>query len=313
MLQVTIDVIIPVYNGLPYVIKTLQSVIDQTLRPTQVIIVNDGSTDGTLEELKKIQKDFTTFPIIILNKENAGHSSATNMGIRASTSEYIALVDADDLWHPTKLEKQMSVFMKSTDPKLGVVYTDYANIDGSDAPLLSCPRVELDPTARGQIFDILLLRGNLINGSNSAVLMKRQVFSDHGFFDENLRCGEDWEMWIRISQTYYFDFFPEVLTYIRRHSTNLSNQRMLHCRSDLYILHKWRQFIFKFGGKKFIAEYLSKTTFTNQKNLLLNSEFDFLLTMIKEISNFPFPRLIITWSFFRKIRKKLFKICKLPA
>ena len=265
----TLDVIIPVYNGTPFVQRTLLGVINQTLSPTRIIIVNDGSTDSTLEELEKIKSQNHTANITIINKKNGGHSSATNEGIRASSSDYIALVDADDLWHPTKLEKQMSVFQNSTDPKLGIVYTDYLNIDLNDRPLPLFPTVKLDTTVKGRVFETLLKHGNLIIGSNSAVMMKRQVFLDHGFFDENLRCGEDWEMWIRLAQTYHFDFYPEILTYIRRHEGNLSNQKMLHCKSDLYIIHKWKEAVLKINGKTFIADYLSRITFSNQKNLFL--------------------------------------------
>lgn len=310
MTEKTLDVIIPVYNGIPFIQRTLLGVINQTLCPTQIIVVNDGSTDNTVAELEKIKAAHPKVNIQIISKPNGGHSSATNVGIRASTSDYIALVDADDLWHPTKLEKQMSVFQNSKDEKLGVVYADYVNIDPDDNPLPLYPTVKLDPTVKGRVFEVLLQRGNLILGSNSAVLMKRQVFLDHGFFDENLRCGEDWEMWLRIAQTYHYDFYPEVLTFIRRHPGALSNQKMLHCQSDLYIMHKWKDEFLKFGGIRFIADYLSRITFTNQKNLLLNSEYDFLLNYIKEIADFPMPRLIIIWAFFRKIRKKIFKVIK---
>lgn len=306
----TLDVIIPVYNGTPFVQRTLLGVINQTLRPTQIIVVNDGSTDNTVEELEKIKAEHPHANIRIINKKNGGHSSATNEGIRASTSDYIALVDADDLWAPTKLEKQMSVFQNSDDPKLGVVYADYVNIDPDDKPLPLFPTVKLDPNVKGRVFETLLKRGNLILGSNSAVLMKRQVFLDHGFFDENLRCGEDWEMWIRIAQTYNYDFHPEVLTYIRRHPNALSNQKMLHCQSDLYIMHKWKNEFLKFGGVKFIAEYISRITFSNQMNLFFNPEYKFLLTKISEIANFPMPRLIIVWGFFRKFKNKFFMILK---
>ncbi len=304
----TLDVIIPVYNGHPFVQRTLLGVISQTLKPTKIIIVNDGSTDSTLEELEKIQKQHPESNIEIITKKNGGHSSATNVGIRASTSEFIALVDADDLWHPTKLEKQMTIFQNSRDPNLGVVYTDYLNIDPNDLPLPLYPTVKLDTSVKGRVFETLLQKGNLIIGSNSAVMMKRQVFLDHGFFDENLRCGEDWEMWIRLAQTYHYDFYPEVLTYIRRHEGNLSNQKMLHCKSDLYILHKWKDAVTEINGKFFITEYLSRITLGNQKNLLLNPEYKFLLNTISEMAQFPFPRIIIVWAFFRKIKKKIIRI-----
>lgn len=313
MTQKTIDVIIPVFNGVPYVQRTLMAVINQTLKPSQIIIVNDGSTDSTLSELEKIKAAHPQATINIISKPNGGHSSATNVGIRASSADFIALVDADDLWHATKLEKQMSVFNNSKDTKLGVVYADYINIDPNDQPLPLYQTVKLDTTVKGDVFEILLKKGDLILGSNSAVIMKRQVFLDHGFFDEHLRCGEDWDMWIRIAQTYHFDYYPEILTYIRRHPNALSNQKMLHCQSDLYVMHKWKNELLKFGGIKFILKYLARITLTNQKTLFFNSEYKFLLNYIQEISHFPLPRLLIFLAFFQKIINKLLKIFKLKS
>ena len=249
------------------------------------------------------------FNIKIINKKNGGHSSATNEGIRACTSEYIALVDADDLWHPSKLEKQMAIFKNSTDPLLGVVHTDYICIDQSDAPIDS-PTIKPDPKNRGRVFENLIRQGNFITGSNSAVMMKKQVFQDHGFFDENLRCGEDFEMWLRIAQTYHYDFVPEVLTYIRRHPSALSNQKMLHCRSDLYIINKWKKEYIEVGGLTLIADYLSRTTFTNLYNITFTKEFRFILDQLQDTINFKMPRLFILWACGRKFRKKIVKIFK---
>jgi glycosyltransferase involved in cell wall biosynthesis len=305
--EVTIDVIIPVYNGLPYVLKTLSGVANQTLRPTQVIIVNDGSTDNTLSALEDFKKENPLIAIKIINKKNGGHSSATNEGIRASTSDYIALVDADDLWHPAKLEKQISVFQNSKDPLLGVVYTGYINIDPNDIPL-DYPTVKT--WAKGRILEELITRGNLVTGSNSAVMMKKEVFADHGFFDEDLKCSEDWEMWIRIARTYHYDFVPEVLTYIRRHEGNLSNLKMLHCKSEIYVMNKWKNEFLKVGGHTLVADYFSRTTFSNLFNIMFNREYDFLLRQLQNIVGFSTPRLVLVWAMCRKIRKKIFKILK---
>ncbi len=304
MSQKTIDVIIPVYNGIPYVQRTLMAVINQTLKPTQIIIVNDGSTDNTLFELEKIKSQHPEANINIISKPNGGHSSATNVGIRASTAEFIALVDADDLWHATKLEKQMKVFEASSDPKLGVVYNNYLFINANDVELPDFPCSKLDPDFKGDVFKHLVVKGNYITGSNSAVLVKRSVFLDHGFFDENLRCGEDWDMWLRIAQTYTYDYSPEVLTYIRTHGNNLSNQNMLHCRSDIYIIHKWRKQFIQIGGIPLIVEYISRTTVKNLKTLATNKEFAYLLNQIQEITNFKMPRLILFWALLRKIKKR---------
>jgi glycosyltransferase involved in cell wall biosynthesis len=303
-----IDVIIPVYNGLPYVLTTLRSVMNQTLKPDRILIVNDGSTDKTLEALEEVQKNNPESKIIIINKKNGGHSSATNEGIRQSTSDFIALVDADDTWEPSKLEKQRRVFETSDIANLGIVYTNFDSIDQYDN-IINFPTFNLDINARGMLFNELLKRGNLIAGSNSAVLVKRECFQKVGFFDEHLRCGEDWDMWIKIAQYYNYDYVNETLVHIRRHPHNLSNIPMIHLKSNLYILQKWVKELHQLGGFTLIADHLSVATLPNLKELFLKKEHAVLRGYVKKLSNnFPLPRLIIIWSVIRKFRKKIFKI-----
>ncbi|MFZ4712640.1 MAG: glycosyltransferase [Bacteriovoracaceae bacterium] len=304
----TLDVIIPVYNGLPYVITTLRSVINQTQKPDRIIIVNDGSTDKTVEELEKIQKAVPSANIEIITKSNGGHSSATNIGIQNSKADFIALVDADDVWLPNKLEKQMLVFLNSEIPNLGVVYTDYKCIDQNDQ-IINVPGFQLDRNARGEIFGKLLSDGNLIAGSNSAVLIKRECLEKSGAFDEHLRCGEDWDVWIRIAQYYTYDFVPEVLVYIRKHPHNLSNVPMIHLKSNLYILQKWVDELHELGGYTLIANHLSVATISNLTDLFFKKEHQPLRKYVLKLSkDFPYPRLIIIWGLLRKFRKKLTKI-----
>jgi glycosyltransferase involved in cell wall biosynthesis len=304
----TIDVIIPVYNGLPYVLITLRSVINQTLKPDRILVVNDGSNDKTVEEIEKIQKAEPEANILIINKKNGGHSSATNEGIRHSSADFIGLVDADDVWLPTKLEKQMRIFETSDISNLGVVYTDYASIDQNNR-IINIPGFQLDKTARGSIFKRLLIDGNLIAGSNSAVLVKKECFQKTGFFDEFLRCGEDWDMWIRISQNYSYDYVPEVLVHIRRHPQNLSNVPMIHLKSNLYILQKWVEKLHELGGYTLIADHLSVSTMPNLKELFFKAEHENLRVFVKKLSKgLPFPRIMIIWGITRKLRKKIFKL-----
>lgn len=304
-----IDVIIPVYNGLPHVITTLKSVINQTRRADQIIVVNDGSTDGTLAELHKIKSLYPEQNITILDKANGGHSSATNVGIRHSNADYIALVDADDVWVNNKLELQEKVFENSKDENLGIVFCDYGNIDQYDRVMTDFPCFTMDKSVRGNVFRELIVRGNLIAGSNSAVMIKRECFLNVGpLFDENLRCGEDWEMWIRLAKLYSFDHVPELLVYIRRHPNNLSNENMLHMKSNLYILNKWIKEIHEFGGHTLVADYLALSTMGNLKQLLIKNEYKELRVWVRNLAlNFPFPRMIIIWGIFRKIRKKISK------
>ncbi len=302
----TIDVIIPVYNGLPYVQRTLDSVIKQSYRPNKIIVVNDGSTDKTAEEIEKIIKQNPQVDIELLNKKNGGHSSATNYGIKHSKAEYIALVDADDLWHPNKLEKQISVFNRSTDPKLGVVYCDFASIDTEDQ-FFDFPTFKLDTNAKGNIYHALLKRGNLVAGSNSAVLVKREVFNQFPHFDEKLRCGEDWEMWICMAQKYHFDFYPEKLTFIRRHPNALSNENMLHTHSNIYILHKWKKQVREVVGLNGMINHLSNAPVGNLKKLLLDEKYQYLIKELEDIFPMSSGKLLVGIALAYKAIRKVFR------
>ena len=118
-----ISVVIPVYNGKKYLLAAVNSVIKQTLQPIELIIVDDGSTDGFEHEIKDVKTDF---PLRILKKENGGQSSARNHGIKEAKGDFIALLDQDDIWCSQHLEKLAEPFHNN--PDLGWVYS---NVDNS--------------------------------------------------------------------------------------------------------------------------------------------------------------------------------------
>jgi len=149
-----IDVVIPVYNGEPYINEAIDSVLQQTFKPRRIIVVDDGSTDGTPKLLESYQ---TLYPTVkYVRKSNAGLSSARNVGILSSDSRYVAFLDADDVWHPTKLEKQLHVFRNKSFGNLGFIYCDYSNIDSLGAPLVNFPCFEMDFSVKGNVFQKLL-------------------------------------------------------------------------------------------------------------------------------------------------------------
>ena len=119
-----VDVIIPLYNNARFVGEALRSVLAQTLPPQSVIVVDDGSTDDGAQVVQRFIAD-TNAPtrISYVHQPNAGPNAARNMGVARSTATFLAFLDADDLWHPTKLEKQMAVFGDAP-VTLGLVYCD---------------------------------------------------------------------------------------------------------------------------------------------------------------------------------------------
>jgi glycosyltransferase involved in cell wall biosynthesis len=147
--------------------------------------------------------------ITYIKKKNGGVSGARNAGIAAATSGYIAFLDADDIWMPEKLEKQLRVMM--SDANVGLVYGHHYIID-EDGVIQG----NLRHTIKGAVFD-KLVSGNFISGSASMVLLRRDILDKSGYFREDFVNGEDWDLWLRISKLCLIDYVPEILASIRTH------------------------------------------------------------------------------------------------
>jgi glycosyltransferase involved in cell wall biosynthesis len=234
----TVDVVIPAYNADAYISQTLESVAKQTYPINSIIVVNDGSTDETQIRVLEFATAHPSLKTTLLNQANLGLSTARNTGIKNSYADYIALLDADDLWAPEKLLKQMQVFTHSAWPKLGVVYCAYQVVNEQGLVLASNSRDVICPSLRGNIYKELLL-GNFISGSGSSVLIKRSVFSDVGLFDQDLRACEDWDMWMRIAKQFQFDFINDTLVSIRVHQNNMQKDSMRMLSAELMVLNKF--------------------------------------------------------------------------
>lgn len=233
-----IEVVIPVYNGERFIVNALSSVIHQTLTPNRVIVVDDGSTDATYSLVSEYAKT-SPVEIKLVRKENGGLSSARNAGIKEGTAPFIAFLDADDLWVKEKLEKQVAVFENAILKNIGLVYCNYDVIDVAGVVHYKNYKAPLDiKRMRGMVFQELLER-NKIASSGSGVLIKREVFDSIGLFDETLRWGEDWDMWLRIAEKYEVDFVEEVLVHIRKHTENMTINPALVFEKEILFYHKW--------------------------------------------------------------------------
>ena len=234
----TIDVIIPAYNAGAFIAQTLQSVLLQDAQIHSVIVVNDGSTDDTQAKVLAFQQQNPKLNLILINQANRGLSAARNAGIEHSQADYIALLDADDLWDPTKLSTQIALYQNSNNPQLGLVYCAYRVIDRTGTPLPDKAQTLIAPALRGQVYKPLL-RGNFISGSGSSVLIARAVFDQVGLFDAQLRACEDWDMWLRIAQHYSFDFVDQTLVSIRVHPDNMQKDLGRMVSAELMVLNKF--------------------------------------------------------------------------
>ena len=211
-----VSVIIPAYNCGNLIERTILSVCNQTFKDWELIIVDDGSTDKTKEVVLSFQKKDSRIKYFFQNNSGAP-AKPKNVGILNATGKYIAFLDHDDEWVPKKLEKQIGVFEKTENQNLGLVV--------SGAMIVS----EIDNSKKEYKISnisnhiLALLERNFIFCS-SGVMTKREVFSNVGLFDENFRFGDDWDMWVRISKNFDFDFICEPLYYFYRHPMTMTSK-----------------------------------------------------------------------------------------
>ncbi len=214
-----ISVIIPVFNGEDTISKTIESVIDQTFSDFELIVINDGSTDTTLEVLSTIKDS----RLKVFSYPNAGQGASRNRGLIHASGEYIAFLDADDIWTPDKLEMQLQALEKHSDAAVAYSWTD--SIDESGDFHSKGPR----PQFEGDVFQPLLLTNFLVNGSNP--LIRHQALIEVGGFDELLPPAEDWDMWLKLANHYHFVVVksPQVLY---RQSSNSASSNVLKMESS---------------------------------------------------------------------------------
>jgi len=235
----SVDVIIPAFNAASYLRETVDSVARQTVLPRCVIVVDDGSGDDTWQVLQAMVKDFPVGWLQPVRLErNVGVSAARNAGIERARADYVAFLDSDDIWEPSKLERQMEA-IRAAGPAVGVFYCDYRQIDEA-GHLLNIPRYKLNAAIRGDVRQSLH-DFNSIAGSGSAVVIRRELFERVGLFDTSLGAAEDWDMWVRLAQAAHFDYVDEALVRVRRHGKSLQADPLKMADGELAFLNKQLQ------------------------------------------------------------------------
>lgn len=222
-----VSVITPNYNYANYVCEAIDSVLNQTYENIEIIVVNDGSTDNSLELLKGYGDKITT-----IVQQNAGVSAARNNGVENSSGEYLAFLDADDVWLPEKIEKQLHRFESERD--LGLVHVGVEEIDSIGNVL----QTRLDGMSGQVSHEFLLFERAVVLGGGSGLLLPRRVFDEVGAFDLNLQTSADWDLFYRLSRSYNIGFVPEILLKYRIHSSNMHGNIKRMEREMLYGFEK---------------------------------------------------------------------------
>ncbi|GEM_PF-1952211 len=204
----SVSVVITAYNAEKWIGITIDSILAQTYPVLEVIVVDDGSTDHTAWIVQSYGNN-----VKHVYQENFGQPVARNSGIRMSKGDFIAFVDADDYWHPEKLEKQINL-IRSQGCVWVVCDTEWINANGEKMELPSPPIKE------GDVLEALLMSNFIISATP---LVRRDVFDQVGCFNEDpgARIGEDWDMWLRIAACYPLGVVYENLTYVRVHASSM--------------------------------------------------------------------------------------------
>ncbi len=211
-----VSVFIPAYNHEKYIGETIQSVLDQTFQDFELIIINDGSTDHTGEEILKFQDDRIRY----YSQENRGLTATLNRGIELAQGEYFNFLPSDDVFLPEKLEIQLEAFGESED--IGVVFSYQHVIDGEGREVKDDPIVDwftVSYKTKEEIFPALFERDFL---SVPTALIKTECFKRVGLFDESLKTAQDYDLWMRILKDYDMRLVKKPLLKLRWHGENLT-------------------------------------------------------------------------------------------
>lgn len=217
-----VSVIIPAYNGEKYLAVTIQSALDQTYPHKEIIVVNDGSTDNTAHVIA-----FFGDRVRSIEQQNAGSAAARNHGIQAARGEFIAFLDADDLWLADKLRIQVDYLTKH--PEVGAVYCSWQvwrpNGDGEFAIPTVTPSREpedaIDPEHSGWLYN-RLFHDSIIH--TTALMVRREIIQQAGFFDTTLRRGQDYDYWFRLSRLAPIHKLKAVLSLYRIHAESITHK-----------------------------------------------------------------------------------------
>ncbi|MBX4152344.1 glycosyltransferase family 2 protein [Paenibacillus lautus] len=243
MVDLFISVLMPVYNRQNSVKRSVKSILDQSYTKFELIIIDDASTDQTSEIIKTINDDRIIY--VKLDK-NVGAACARNEGIKKARSNWLAFHDSDDLWEPSKLEKQVQLIDESIPT---IIFTSFIRHKrGNHEYIPSSRMIEKE----GDMHRNLLL-GNFI--AAPTVLLHKECLLTSGCFNENMPRFQDWELWIRLSRQYSIIWIDEPLVqvYYTENSISSNESKLITAYDLLWKLHKS---LFIDAGPKYAARFL---------------------------------------------------------
>ena len=217
-----ISVVITAYNSEAFLRDAIESVLRQTLLPSEIVVIDDGSIDETAQ----IAQEYSEVGVRYIWQENQGEGAARNRGIQETTGEWVAFLDADDIWLDYKLQHQIEYAQSHLETGMVSGYKWWWQVEDNYRYIVRYGQVPAKKLYRE-------LTVNNIVGCPSLMLMKREVLEKAGLFRTDLRYGTDWEMWLRMAKFASIGFVNVPLIIYRWHASNVSTQYKDHRVSDM--------------------------------------------------------------------------------
>jgi glycosyltransferase involved in cell wall biosynthesis len=203
----TVSVVIPTYNYGRFIGEAIESALAQTVAASEIVVVDDGSTDNTESVVRAFGQR-----VQYVRQENAGVCAARNRGVAESVGDYVAFLDADDTWEPSKLEMQIARF--ALDSSIGLVHCGTREFDGSTGETI---RINVCGGEDGLAENLLLWQEPGMPGPGGTIMLSRKAFEAVGGFDTRMKCGEDWDFCYRVAREFRVGFVAEPLVNYRFH------------------------------------------------------------------------------------------------
>lgn len=236
-----VSVIIPTHNRSALLGEAIQSVLDQTFEDFELLVVDDGSKDNP----EQVARSFSDPRIHFVRHPVArGGGAARNTGIGNTSGPYVAFLDDDDAWYPEKLALQVALLDQGP-ANLGLIYGGYDVTDPANDQVL---RTRI-PTARGNLRE-RFLRSNVIGGT-SLILVRRSCIESVGAFDESLPSFQDYDLYLRLSEHYEFDFVAKAVSRYRRHEVQI-------WKNPQAVLHGMERMLQKHGSNRRFRHYIAR-------------------------------------------------------
>ncbi len=301
-----VSVITPVYNGSQTIKESINSILNQTYKNIELIIINDGSTDDSENIIKSVNDSRIKYYKI---KNSGSPARPRNFGIKKSTGDFIAFCDQDDVWYPEKIEKQIKSYnLSNNKSKIGIIATSANVIDKKNNVIDTFLR-KLEYIPSPESYKKILLTNYI---TTCSVIVPRKIFNEVGFLDENLVGVDDFDLWLRITKKYGVLVLPDILCAWRNLPQSLSSNK-----TKLYLENE------KIFDKLELTDKDDYIKLGHKKNLnrilisgILNKDYISSDLAIKKISHYSIPikiKLFITVYNFNNntayyLAKILFKL-----